>query len=109
MLSNDPARFRFEGRAYSDDPAAFVLIHDGEVNLLPPLTDASMKTLAARIEELMPQEIRDELGQSAARAFLIGPAKLMRFAVPSTAAPLRFGFEHHPAEFERWNGAACAR
>lgn len=92
LLPNDPARFRFEGRAYFDDPAAFVLIRDGEVNLLPPLTDSSLKNLYARIEELSPQQqIRDELGQSIARAFLIEPAKLLTFAFPSIDAPLRFG------------------
>lgn len=91
LLPNDPARFRFEGRAYFDDPAAFVLIRDGEVNLLPPLTDAAVKQLDTPIAELSPQQIRDELGQSVARAFLIEPAKLMTFAIPSTNAPLRFG------------------
>lgn len=91
LLPNDPARFRFEGRAYFDNPAAFVLIRDGEVKLLPPLTDTSMKNLSTRIAELSPQPIRDELGQTAARAFLIEPAKLMTFAIPSIDAPLRFG------------------
>ncbi len=81
MFPVDPSRFRFEGRAYVNDPAMFVLLRGNTVYLLPALRAEVAANLEARLRANVPaQEIRDTLGQTVARAFAITPRQYLAFA-----------------------------
>jgi hypothetical protein len=92
MTPLDLARVRFEGRAYADDPFAFVLVRAGATFLLPPLTETAAANWQARTRNLPAQPVQDEIGNVVAHALWIKPSDLFSFAAPDPAAlPLHFG------------------
>ncbi len=86
MLPIDPARVRFEGRVYADDPTAYVLLRDGAAYVLPPLREPLSASLQSRTPE---QTIPYPFG-SVARVYAVALPDL-RFAAPPATTPLRFG------------------
>lgn len=86
LLPLDPTRARFEGRAYSDDPFAFVLVHDDAAWLLPPLTNEALTNLNERVRSLPVESVKDEIGNEVARAFRIESHDL-QLAVPLSSTP----------------------
>ncbi|MBI3913512.1 MAG: hypothetical protein HY327_04900, partial [Chloroflexi bacterium] len=82
-------RPRFEGRIYANDPAAFVLIHQDSVYVLPPLEEQFAAGLRSRVQNNMGEPIRNSIGEIVARAYPLDP-RLLQFSTRSLNHAIKF-------------------
>ncbi len=87
VIPNEMNRPRTEGRVYAHDPVAYVLIADGAVTVLPPLT-ADQPALEERLGVRAPDAaIRNARGEIIARAYRLDASSL-KFVAPRAQAGL---------------------
>ncbi|MBI5302824.1 MAG: glycosyltransferase family 39 protein [Chloroflexi bacterium] len=90
LLPESLERGRSEGRLYVHNPAAYVLITDGTVYLMPP-TRANASTVESQLQTRAPDETIDDMrGARAARAFRVDPRVVFQFESVGTTPRAQF-------------------
>jgi hypothetical protein len=99
-MPTDPFRVRRDGLTAQTDTRLWILLHDGQTTLLPPLTTEGQDALRTALQTTVPEILTDHSGNEIARLYPLPMPDLFSHLAPLSPVDATFNDEIQLADYE---------